>query len=191
MDLKICAMFEVGVTWVITLFALIWLLSEDIKNVWAWIAVSFAALVGIIPSLKCSDKCFKTDQDKYEYVKPLHVIVSLPVILALSVLLASDMTKWQHWVATIAFVLSIGASHYAFVQPDLLYSLKILAYAIFSISPTIAFYYNDLLGYVLFTGVALYLAYVHKGVLLKSDANAMSVETGPTGQWRQLRVIYR
>lgn len=189
MDLKICAMFEVGVTWVITLFALIWLLSEDIKNVWAWIAVSFAALVGIIPSLKCCDKCCKTEQDKY--VKPLHVIVSLPVILALSVLLASDMTKWQHWVATIAFVLSIGASHYAFVKPELVYSLKVLAYAIFSISPTIAFYYNDLLGYVLFTGVALYLAYVHKGVLLKTDANAVSGRTGGGVGWRQLRVVYR
>ena len=101
------------------------------------------------------------------------------------------MTKWQHWVATIAFVLSIGASHYAFVKPELLYSLKVLAYAIFSISPTIAFYYNDLLGYVLFTGVALYLAYVHKGVLLKTDANAESGGTREGEGGRQLRVVYR
>ena len=131
----------------------------------------------------------------------VHIITSLVVLLGLTLMFGKSFEKEVAYanlafLAVISFVFSISASHYAYIEEKAnnekvnISSVYIIA-LLTVIIPILGFVLYDWLGYVLFTVVALYLAYVHKGVLLKTDANAATGGIEKGGEWRQLRVIYR
>ena len=185
---KTWAQVEVVITWGATIGLLIALLYHD-GSVWLWVTLCSTVLMGVIPMLYCLSK---------KLLSGFHIITSLVVLLGLSVVFESKEVVYGNLVsfAVVTFVLSITASHYAYIEEKVntkevniiaVYLIALLAVII----PILGFAFYDWLGYVLFTCVALFLAYVHKDVLLKTDPNAATEKEGGGGGWRQLRVVYR
>ncbi len=192
------AKIEVIVFWLATIGLVIGLLDSNYST-WAGITLVSTILMGIIPlmgNIPMLKSCFNK-----KLLSVAHIITSLVVLLGLTLIFGKSFEKEAvsanlAFYAAISFVFSISASHYAYIEKKVnnknvscpaVYLIALLAVII----PIVGFAFYDWLGYVLFTGVALLLAYAHKGVLLKTDANAASGGTGGGVGWRQLRVIYR